>query len=151
MTHHHPDLTTLEPGLHRATVELGRQAEAAARSAGLGDPLVELVKIRVSQLNGCAFCLRLHSRDALDRGVTADQLAVLPAWRETAYFDQVTRDALELAERVTRISAPAPGEAPTSLTDAQVAAVAWVSIVMNAFNRIAITSHYAVRPAAQVG
>ena len=107
------------------------------------------MKIRVSQLNGCAFCLRAHTADALTRGETTERISLLPAWRETSYFDEVERDALALAERVTAIGGPATrAEHDTALSDAQVAAVAWVAITINTFNRIAITSHYKVAPAA---
>ncbi|MGP3918477.1 carboxymuconolactone decarboxylase family protein [Nonomuraea sp. 10N515B] len=67
----------------------------------LVDPLlVELVKIRTSQINGCAFCLRMHTRDALKKGESTDRLAVLPAWAETGYFSEFERAALRLAEAV---------------------------------------------------
>jgi AhpD family alkylhydroperoxidase len=149
MTHEHTNISKQEPELYRATVELSRQAEAAALDSGIDARLLELVRIRVSQINGCTFCMRLHTQDALEKGVSVDKIAVLPAWRETGYFDDVERDALALAERVTQISgAPRAEELEptTALTPAQVAAIAWVAIVINAFNRIAITSHYDVAP-----
>lgn len=146
------NITTHEPDLYKAAIAMAEQAEAAALDAGLSGRLVELVRIRVSQLNGCAFCLRAHTNDALAKNETPERLAVLPAWRETSYFSEIERDALALAEQVTRIAdAPAPdavGAASSPLTAAQAAAVAWVAITINTFNRIAITSHYAVKPAA---
>ena len=138
-----------EPDLYKAAISMSQEADAAALDSGLSAQLVELVKIRVSQLNGCAFCLRAHTNDALAKGETVERISLLPAWRETFYFDQVERDALALAERVTDIGSSAGHEEVESvLTPAQAAAVAWVAIAINAFNRIAITSRYLVAPAA---
>ena len=71
---------------YEAMIGFDKTAETAADAAGLSKLLVELVKIRVSQLNGCAFCLRMHSRDAVAAGETADRLAVVAAWWEAQYF-----------------------------------------------------------------
>jgi AhpD family alkylhydroperoxidase len=101
----------------------------------------------VSQLNGCAFCLRLHTRDAIAHGVSADRLAVLAAWWESQYFTEQERAALALAEEVTRLPVPERREWDDgSLTDEQVSAISWLAIVMNSWNRIAIRSHYRVAP-----
>lgn len=61
----------------------------------------ELVKLRVSQLNRCAYCLDMHSKDALKLGETVQRIAVLPAWRDTPFFDESERMALEWAETLT--------------------------------------------------
>ena len=111
----------------------------------------ELVKIRVSQLNGCAFCLRMHTRDALKAGEVPDRLAVLPTWRETEYFSAQERAALNLSEAITLIASDhVPDDvysaAAAHLSEAQIAAVSWIAIVMNAFNRVAIASRYVVAP-----
>ena len=143
------NLAKLNPDVYKATVAMSQQAEAAALDSGLPPQLVELVRIRVSQINGCGFCLRLHTRDALAKGDTTDRIAVLPAWRETAYFDEVERDALALAERVTQISGSPQAEQLeplVALSAPQAAAVAWVAIAINAFNRIAVTSHFPIDP-----
>lgn len=143
------NIGTLQPQLYQATIAMSQAADAAAREAGLGQELLELVRIRVSQLNGCGFCLRMHTRDAVSSGATVERISVLPAWRETGYFDDVERDALALAERVTEIGGSRVAERlepVTALTEAQAAAVTWVAIVINSFNRIAITSHYSITP-----
>lgn len=139
----------LQPQLYQATITMSDQAGTAAIDSGLAPGFVEVLRIRVSQLNGCGFCLRMHTHDALDKGESPERIAVLPAWRETEYFDDVERDALALAERVTRISSSPHDEQDDpliALSPAQAAAVAWVAIVINAFNRIAITSHYRIAP-----
>ena len=141
----------LQPQLHQTTISMSEQAGAAAVDSGLAPAFVEMLRIRVSQLNGCGFCLRMHTHDALAKGETPERIAVLPAWRETEYFDDLERDSLALAERVTAISGSPQAEKQepvTVLSPAQASAVAWVAIVINAFNRIAITSHYRITPSA---
>ncbi|MFD1503253.1 carboxymuconolactone decarboxylase family protein, partial [Streptosporangium lutulentum] len=92
------------PASYKALFALSATAEESAAAAGLDPLLVELVKIRTSQINGCAFCLRMHTRDALKKGESTDRLAVLPAWAETDYFSEIERGALRLAEAIARVS-----------------------------------------------
>ena len=139
------------PGAFKALVALNREVAEQASAAGLESRLVELVKIRVSQTNGCAFCLHLHSRDAIGAGETAERLAVLPAWRETTYFSERERAALALSEAITLVAHDqVPDEvyaaAAVHLSEAQIAAISWLAVVVNAFNRVAITSRYPVGP-----
>ena len=149
MTMHRTNIAQQEPELYKAAISMSQQADAAALDSGLAAGLVELVKIRVSQINGCAFCLRAHTNDALAKGETVERIALLPAWRETRYYDEVERGALELVEKITLIgTAESPTEFDPALSAAQAAAVAWVAITINAFNRVAIASHYRVAPAA---
>lgn len=123
------------------------EADEAVKQAGLDPLLGELVKIRVSQLNGCAFCLRMHTRDAVAKGETTDRLAVIAAWWESQYFTDQEQAALGLAEQVTRLSVPPREDWNNgSLNDEQISAVSWLAVVMNAWNRVAIRSHYPVAP-----
>jgi len=111
---------------------------------GLDPTLVDLVYLRVSQINGCAYCLGLHTRDLVKKGVGIDKLALLQAWREAGpVFDERERAALAWAETVTRV-------AETAIPDAEFERVAAVfgekEIVdltiaiglMNTYNRIGI-------------
>ena len=98
----------LQPQLYQTTISMSEQAGAAAVDSGLAPAFVEMLRIRVSQLNGCGFCLRMHTHDALAKGETSERIAVLPAWRETEYFDDLERDSLALAERVTATPADFP-------------------------------------------
>ncbi|MQY16901.1 hypothetical protein SRB5_71040 [Streptomyces sp. RB5] len=137
------------PGAYKALIALSTEAETAAAAAGLDPLLTELLKIRTSQLNGCAFCLRMHTRDALKKGENPDRIAVLPAWAETGYFTGTDRAALRLTEAVTRVGEGHVSDdeydaAATVLTEEQISAVVWLAVVMNAFNRVAITSRYPV-------
>lgn len=128
-----------EPFQHMLALE--RSVEKALADAGVDPLLAELVKIRASQINGCAHCLRMHVRDATALGETPDRLAVVAAWWETQYFTPAEQAALALTERVTYASEPGRHDADTSaLTDAQVAAVTWAAIAINAWNRIAVES-----------
>lgn len=139
------DLSTAVPDAYQTMLTLSEQCDKAAAEAGIEPLTVELVRIRVSQLNGCAFCLRLHVRDALDKGESTDRIAVLSAWRETAYFTDAEMAALEIAEKITHISGLA-AEDSSALNSQQAAALKWIAITMNAFNRIAIASHYKIGP-----
>lgn len=141
------NLSKQHPILYQQLVTLSSQADAAVADAGLDPLLAELVKIRVSQINGCAFCLRMHTRDALKKGETTDRLAVVAAWWESQYFSSSERAALALAEEVTDLPVPAGHDWDDgSLTDAQASAISWLAVAMNAWNRVAITSHYPVAP-----
>jgi AhpD family alkylhydroperoxidase len=75
--------------------------ETLVRESGLETPLLELVRIRASQMNGCAYCLDMHSKDARAAGETEQRLDTLSAWRETAFFTDRERSALEWTESVT--------------------------------------------------
>lgn len=97
------------------------------------------------ELNGCAFCLRMHTRDAVAKGETSDRLAVLPARWESQYFTDAERSALAVAEQVTDIASPVRhAVVEGALTPEQTSAVAWLAVVMNSWNRVAIFSHYPV-------
>lgn len=139
------------PDAYKALSALGQAAAEAGVAAQVDVRTLELVKLRASQLNGCAFCLRMHTLDAIKHGETADRLAVLPGWWESQYFDDAERAALELAESVTLIAHPeqvhsSGRDISEVLTPAQVAAITWAAIMINAWNRVAICSHYPVAP-----
>ncbi|MGB3485657.1 MAG: carboxymuconolactone decarboxylase family protein [Mycobacterium sp.] len=141
------NLSKQHPAAYKTVVALSKEADDAVERAGLDPLLGELVKIRVSQLNGCAFCLRMHTRDAIAKGESADRLALVAAWWESQYFTEQEQAALALAEDVTRLPVPEPRNWDNgSLNDEQVSALSWLAITMNAWNRIAIRSHYPVAP-----
>lgn len=113
--------------------------------SGLSTALVELVFLRISQINNCAYCLDMHTRDLLKRGVPIEKLALVQAWEEgDALFDARERAALAWAESVTRV-------ATTGVPDADFAAVSTVFSekevvdltiaigLMNTYNRLAIS------------
>lgn len=139
------------PGAYKAVLGLEAEVRSHVTATGLEPRLVELIKIRTSQLNGCAFCLDMHTRDAMKAGETIERLAVLPAWRETTFFTERERAALLLAEAVTHIAdGGVPDDvyraAATALSADEIAAATWVAVLINAWNRIAISSRYHVGP-----
>ena len=141
------NLSKQHPTPYKQVTALSKEADDAIVRAGLDPKLGELVKLRVSQINGCAFCLRMHTRDALAMGETTDRLVVVAAWWESQYFTEQEQAALALAEDVTRLPVPDRRAWDNgSLTEEQVSAISWLAIVMNTWNRIAIRSHYPVGP-----
>ena len=143
----HVNLGTQHPENYQRLLMLDKEVGAAIAQAGLDPLLAELVKIRVSQLNGCAFCLRMHTRDALAKGETSDRLVLVSAWWESQYFTPQEQAALALAEQVTSLTGPVRRAWDDgSLTPEQVSAVSWLAVLMNAWNRVAVTSHYPVAP-----
>src|SRR5271165_1839376 len=78
--------------------------ESFVESCGLEHPLLELVKMRASQINGCAYCIDMHSKDARAAGETEQRLYSLTAWHETPFFSDRERAALEWTEALTLIS-----------------------------------------------
>ena len=139
------------PKLYDAVAALSAQTAEFAKAAGLAEGFTHLLRLRASQINQCAYCVRLHSRDALASGESADRLGVLTAWRETGYFTDKERAALALCEAITTISV---GQVPDSvyaeaaavLSAEELAAVEWVTVVINTWNRVAISSRYPVHP-----
>jgi AhpD family alkylhydroperoxidase len=138
------------PEVFRALTRTAGTVRAATEEAGLDRMVAELVNIRVSQLNGCAYCLDVHTRAALGAGESARRLGVLAAWRDTELFTPTERAALALAEATTD---PTDADARESayqaaravFTDDQISAVIWVAITINAFNRVSTMSGHPVR------
>ncbi|MFG3343899.1 carboxymuconolactone decarboxylase family protein [Streptomyces sp. NPDC048018] len=140
------------PAAYQALVRTADAVRATAAEAGLDRILVELVNLRVSQLNGCAFCLDVHTRAALRAGETTRRLGVLAAWRDTGLFTARERAALALAEATTRpadalAQERAYEEARGVFGDDELSAVIWVAVTINAFNRVSILSKHPVREA----
>lgn len=138
------------PKAYHALVQTSEAVRTVAADAGLERVLVELVNLRVSQLNGCAYCLHVHTRAALRAGDTPQRLGVLAAWRDTELFTPAERAALALAEATTTAADTAARDAAHAmardvLTDDQTSAVIWVAVTINAFNRVSIMSRHPVR------
>lgn len=128
----------------KAFYAFSTEVEKAAAAAGVDKLLVELVKIRASQLNGCAFCLDMHTADALKHGESQRRLNLLAAWRETDLYNEQERAALELTEVLTRLSETRdlPDDvyeyATKVFTEDQYQAVVWLVMVINGWNRLAV-------------
>jgi AhpD family alkylhydroperoxidase len=125
--------------------------EAYLKGCGLEPSLMDLLKMRASQINGCAFCLDMHSKDARKLGETEQRLYLLNAWRETNLYTERERAALAWTEHLTRISTDgAPEDAYQALAKVfspqEIAHLNMLIGQINLWNRVAIAS--AVHPGA---
>jgi AhpD family alkylhydroperoxidase len=144
-------LSKSAPEIYKALAAFSKTVGTVAREAGVDDRLKELVQIHTSQLNGCAFCVRVHVERATKAGVTADEIAQLPVWRESQVFTEREQAGLELAECFTFIS---DGGVPDEvydriggiLSEREYVGLSWILIAINAFNRVAIAGRYSVPP-----
>ena len=136
---HRVDYKAASPAAFKAMLGM----ETCVRNSGLEHSLLELVKMRVSQINGCAYCLDMHSKDARAAGETEQRLHVLAAWREAPFYSPRERAALAWAEAVTLV---ATNDLPDALYEevrAQFDEKAMVDltlgiITINSWNRLAI-------------
>jgi AhpD family alkylhydroperoxidase len=147
----HLHIDKQSPEVYTALVGVSTAVMTAAKEAGLSRELVELVNVRVSQINGCPSCLEVHHRRAMAAGVTDKQLATLSVWRETELFDGRQQAALRLAEITSTLpdhdtAEREYGRARKILTDNELSTVIWVATTINAFNRVSILSRHPVRP-----
>jgi len=131
------------PGALQAMLGL----EAYVAKSGLEKPLLELLKIRASQLNGCAFCLDMHGKDALAAGETTQRLLVLSAWREapTLYTDR-ERAALAWTEAVTQLGPHGVPDdvyrdARAQFDERQLVDLTMAVVAINGWNRLAVAFH----------
>ncbi len=134
----------IAPGAGDALAALGK----AVSESGLEEELLELIKLRASQINGCAFCTQLHINESRPLGIAAPKIDLLVAWREAGIFSEREKAALQWTELLTRLS-------QNHITDEDYAAVsahfqpaelAWLStaiVLINAWNRIAAPFQYA--------
>ncbi|HYD10336.1 MAG TPA: carboxymuconolactone decarboxylase family protein [Acidimicrobiales bacterium] len=139
------DLVKVWPDGYQALAAL----EAVVTSSGLETSLIELIKMRVSQINQCAYCIDMHSKDARALGETEQRLYALSAWRETPFFTPRERAALALAESITLLSAThvpddVVDEAKEHFSADELAKVVFAAITINAWNRVAVTSQVSV-------
>jgi AhpD family alkylhydroperoxidase len=113
------------------------------KSSKLESSLIELVKLRATQINGCAFCLDMNSKDARIEGESEQRLYTLSVWREVPFFTDRERAALAWAEAVTKIGAGhVPNSAYTAakerFSDEELVNLTWATIAINGWNRLAI-------------
>ncbi|WP_435172639.1 carboxymuconolactone decarboxylase family protein [Actinacidiphila sp. bgisy145] len=142
------DLNAAAPDFYRAMISLDKAA-----TAGLDLVVRELVRVRVSQLNGCAYCVDEHSAAARALGITEQKLTGLTVWRETPFFTARERAALELAEAVTALGphgvADAAYDGAAALFDGtELPRLIALCVTMNAWNRIGVTCRLSPRTRA---
>ena len=130
-------------GIYRAMVGLG----TAVRASGLEKPLLELVKMRVSQLNGCGYCLDMHSKDARAAGETEQRLYLVQVWREAPVYSERERAALAWAEALTKLASTQQvpddvhEQASAQFSEAELTALTLAVVEINGWNRFAIAFH----------
>lgn len=118
-----------------------RQVQDYIRSSGIDPILIELLDTRVSQLNGCAYCLDMHTKDAIQKGETWQRLISLSAWRETDYYSAKERAVLEFAERLTNLqteneSDDLHDELRKHFSNAEIANLSLAIAQINSWNRL---------------
>jgi AhpD family alkylhydroperoxidase len=134
-------IARVAPRLYRGLAALGDEVELDGR-------LSELVKLRASILNGCAYCIDLHTKLALEAGESERRLRALVAWRESSFFDDRERAALALTDAVTliaddRVPPEVWEEAHRRFEPRELAHLVWAITLINAWNRIAIATRMA--------
>jgi AhpD family alkylhydroperoxidase len=145
---HRLDLVADARPLYSAQVALDR----AVAESPLDARIRELVKIRASQLNGCAYCIDMHTRDALAGGETQQRLFALSAWHESPLFDERERAALALTDAVTLIATeaeridPAYDAAAAHFATEELAALLYAIGMINTWNRLAVSTHAVFEP-----
>ena len=122
-----------------ALLALQREVE----TSGLEHSLIELVKIRASQINGCAYCLDMHTKDARALGETEQRIYTLNAWRETPFFNDRERAALEWTEALTLISTSHAADeiydrVRVHFEERELVALTFAIMAINSWNRLAI-------------
>lgn len=134
------DFQQASPAGYRAMISLSGYLQSTKLSTCHQD----LIKIRASQVNGCAFCINLHMKDAIAHGETAQRICLLDAWRETSLFSPEERALLALTEEVTLISTHVSDEtyreAAALFETDYLADILMAIITINAWNRIGITT-----------
>jgi len=140
------DIQELEPNAYKAMVSL----ESYLQNTQLSKTHLELIKIRASQINGCAFCINMHTSDALKQGETAKRIFLLNAWKETELFTEEEKVVLAITEEVTLISqnglSDKTYQQAVKLFDGNyIAQIIMAVVTINAWNRIAISTKKVVR------
>lgn len=137
------------PSVWKALNGVALAVRQAVEAAGISRETLEVMYVRISQLNGCSYCLDLHTTRALEAGASLRRIAQLAAWEESQVFSPEERAALTVAEVATIL--PAPTERRTALADARAtvgdeafAALEWAAVSMNAYNRVSILSEHPV-------
>lgn len=143
------DFSRVGHGAYRAMAAL----EEHVRRSGLGDSLLELVKLRASYINHCAYCVDMHSKDARAGGEAEQRIYAVPVWRETPFFTARERAALEWTETVTNISQRGVPDdiyaaARKEFSEEELVELTMAVIAINGWNRLAIS--FATEPGSYV-
>jgi AhpD family alkylhydroperoxidase len=137
------NINAAEPRIYKAMAVADRQID----DFDVDPKLRELIKVRVSQINGCGYCIDYHTRDSLNLGESNQRLLALAAWWETPFFTEEEQAALKLAEEITNISDSVSDKtynhALKLFGEQKLAQIIFIIITVNSWNRIAIPAHMA--------
>ncbi|MFJ8228458.1 carboxymuconolactone decarboxylase family protein [Streptomyces sp. NPDC094448] len=119
--------------------------DVAGEEVSLELSLLELIRTRASQINGCAYCVDVHSKDAQDKGESDRRLFALPVWREAPFFTARERAALDLTEAMTRLSEGPVGDdilaaAAAEFSELELSEIIWTVAIINTWNRVVATA-----------
>ncbi|TDX82952.1 carboxymuconolactone decarboxylase family protein [Epilithonimonas xixisoli] len=137
------NINTVEPHAYKAMLGL----EAYLAQSEISKTIKELIKIRASQINNCAYCLAMHTKDALKYGENAERLFILSAWHEAeTHFTEEEIVALKMTEEITQIaqnglSNETYQRASKVFSEKQIAEIIMAIVTINAWNRIAVSTH----------
>ncbi|WP_309101887.1 carboxymuconolactone decarboxylase family protein [Microbacterium sp.] len=144
-------LSKTEPAAYRALDAFSKTVGEICAANGIDDRLKEIVMIHCSQLNGCAYCTRIHVDRATAAGIDVDTITQIPTWRESGVFTERECAALELAEAFTFIAEDGISDevydrVGAVFTEKEYAALSWACVSINAFNRVVVAGRYPVPP-----
>jgi AhpD family alkylhydroperoxidase len=139
------DFDALAPTFSRAVSDLDAASAAELDRAGIDLVLRELVRLRASQLNGCAYCVDMHSKAAAKHGATGQRIHAVAIWEDSPFFTVKERAALQLTEAITRLAEThvpqqVVDDASAVFTEAEVAAIITLVLTINLWNGIGVTT-----------
>lgn len=140
------DIDTVAPRFSRALAGLDAAMVRELDAAGIDAGLRELVRLRASQINGCSYCVDLHSGDAAKTGETARRIAAVAVWQESPFFTARERAAFQLTESITRLSETHVPDADwtaaaTRFSPEELGALVSLIVVINAWNAVGVSTH----------
>ena len=138
------------PSMYKKLFDMEQEGKELIQNAQIEEGFSHLLKLKASQINKCAYCVRLHTKDALACGETIERISVVSAWEESDYFSLKERVCLSLVEAITLVSYDQVSDtvyenAKEVLTKEELVSVEWLAILINSWNRLAISSRYIVK------
>lgn len=140
------DIDTVAPGFSKAMSHLDNATNRELDRVGIEPLLRELVRIRASQINGCTYCIDMHTKDARAKGESEQRLYLLSGWRETPYFNERERAALAFTEKVTLLAIDHVPDADWAavaehFAPEELGALVALITTINAWNAIGVSTH----------
>ena len=135
-------INDIQPAAYKGMLTM----EKYIRESGLSPTLCELIKVRASQINGCAYCVDMHTQEALKNGETKRRLFAVTAWKESPLFTEKERAALQMTDEITLISTNGVSDETYNKVlelhgEESLAQIIMQIIIINSWNRIAVSTH----------